>query len=182
MVRVRLTCLRIFEGMTKEPTLILNSKQISQKIIRMAHEIHENHYKEKELVLIGIEGRGVQLATRLSKLLSEISGLTIHQEEIKLNKDKPLSEPMRYSGDLKTLKGKSVILIDDVLNSGKTLIYASRFILEVDAKSLMIATLVDRFHRKFPIRADIVGLTLSTNLREHVTVNLNKGKEAVYLA
>jgi len=168
--------------MTKEPTLILNAKQINQKLIRMAHEIHENHYKEKELVLVGVEGRGIQLATRLSKLLTEISELAIFQEEIRLNKDKPLSEPLKYSGELKSLKGKSVILIDDVLNSGKTLMYASRFILEVDVRSLTIATLVDRFHRKFPIRADIVGLTLSTNLREHVSVNLNKGKEAVYLA
>jgi pyrimidine operon attenuation protein/uracil phosphoribosyltransferase len=167
--------------MTKEPTLILNAKQINQKLIRMAHEIHENHYKEKELVLIGIEGRGSQLTQRLCKLLSEISELSLHQEEIRLNKDKPLSEPLVYTGELKALKGKSVILIDDVLNSGKTLMYASRYLLEVDLKSLTIATLVDRFHRKFPIRPDIVGLTLSTNLREHVTVHLNKGKEAVYL-
>jgi pyrimidine operon attenuation protein/uracil phosphoribosyltransferase len=147
----------------------------------MAHEIHENHYREKELVLIGVEGRGSQLAARLCKLLSEVSELTIHQEEIRLNKDKPLTEPLVFTGDLKSLKGKSVILVDDVLNSGKTLIYASRFLLDVDLKSLTIATLVDRFHRKFPIRPDIVGITLSTNLREHVTVNLNKGKEAVYL-
>jgi len=167
--------------MTKEPTLILNAKQINQKLIRMAHEIHENHYKEKELVLIGIEGRGSQLTQRLCKLLSEISELSLHQEEIRLNKDKPLSEPLVYSGELKALKGKSIILIDDVLNSGKTLIYASRYLLEVDVKSLTIATLVERIHRKFPIRPDIVGLTLSTNLREHVTVQLNKGKEAVYL-
>lgn len=171
----------IFEDMTKEPTLILNAKQISRKLTRMAHEIHENHYREKELVLIGVEGRGSQLAARLCKLLSEVSELTIHQEEIRLNKDKPLSEPLVFTGDLKSLKGKSVILVDDVLNSGKTLIYASRFLLDVDLKSLTIATLVDRFHRKFPIRPDIVGITLSTNLREHVTVNLNKGKEAVYL-
>jgi pyrimidine operon attenuation protein/uracil phosphoribosyltransferase len=167
--------------MTKEPTLILNARQINQKLVRMAHEIHENHYKEKELVLVGIEGRGSQLANRLSKLLQEISEITIGFEEIKLNKEKPLSEPLSYSGEIKSLKGKSVILVDDVLNSGKTLMYASRFLLEVDLKSLTIATLVDRFHRKFPIRPDIVGITLSTNLREHVSVNLNKGKEAVYL-
>lgn len=167
--------------MSKEPTLILNARQINRKLIRMAHEIHENHYKEKELVLVGIEGRGSQLASRLCKHLSEISELSLQLEEIRLNKDKPLSEPLQYSGDLKLLKGKSVILVDDVLNSGKTLMYASRYLLDVDLKSLTIATLVDRFHRKFPIRPDIVGLTLSTNLREHVSVNLNKGKEAVFL-
>jgi len=167
--------------MTKEPTLILNARQINQKLIRMAHEIHENHYKEKELVLVGIEGRGSQLANRLFKQLSEISEITLSIEEIQLNKEKPLSEPVNFTGELKSLKGRSVVLVDDVLNSGKTLMYAARFLLEVDIKSLTIVTLVDRFHRKFPIRPDIVGLTLSTNLREHVTVNLNKGKEAVYL-
>jgi len=175
-------CLCIFERMTKEPTLILNAKQISQNLIRIAHEILENHYKEIELTLVGVAGRGSQLAERLSKLLSEISEINIHLEEIQLNKEKPLTAPLHYSGELKSLKGKSVVLVDDVLNSGKTLMYASRFLLDVDLKSLTIATLVDRFHRKFPIRPDIVGLTLSTNLREHVTVNLNKGKEAVYLA
>jgi pyrimidine operon attenuation protein/uracil phosphoribosyltransferase len=167
--------------MSKEPTLILNARQINRKLIRMAHEIHENHYKEKELVLVGIEGRGSQLATRLCKHLAEISELTLQQEEIRLNKDKPLSEPLQYTGEIKSLKGKSVILVDDVLNSGKTLMYASRYLLDVDVKSLAIATLVDRFHRKFPIRPDIVGLTLSTNLREHVSVNLTKGKETVFL-
>jgi pyrimidine operon attenuation protein/uracil phosphoribosyltransferase len=171
----------IFEAMTKEPTLILNARQINQKVIRMTHEIHENHYKEKDLVLVGIEGRGSQLANRLFRQLSEISELTLTIEEIKLNKDKPLSEPLGFTGELKSLKGRSVVLIDDVLNSGKTLMYAARFLLDVDIKSLTIVTLVDRYHRKFPIRPDIVGLTLSTNLREHVTVNLTKGKEAVYL-
>jgi pyrimidine operon attenuation protein/uracil phosphoribosyltransferase len=167
--------------MSKEPTLILTARQINQKLVRMAHEIHENHYKEKELVLVGITGRGMQLATRLSKLMKDVSDITLHLEEIELNKEKPLSSPPHYSGEMKKLKGKSVVLIDDVLNSGKTLMYAARFLLDIDVKSLTIVTLVDRYHRKFPIRPDIVGLTLSTNLREHVSVNLNKGKEAVYL-
>jgi pyrimidine operon attenuation protein/uracil phosphoribosyltransferase len=117
----------------------------------------------------------------LFRQLSEISDLSLSIEEIKLNKDKPLSEPLQFTGEMKVLKGKAVVLIDDVLNSGKTLMYAARFLLEVDMKSLTIVTLVDRYHRKFPIRPDIVGITLSTNMREHVTVNLTKGKESVYL-
>jgi len=114
-------------------------------------------------------------------LMKDVSDITLHLEEIELNKEKPLSSPPHYSGEMKKLKGKSVVLVDDVLNSGKTLMYAARFLLDIDVKSLTIVTLVDRYHRKFPIRPDIVGLTLSTNLREHVSVNLNKGKEAVYL-
>jgi pyrimidine operon attenuation protein/uracil phosphoribosyltransferase len=113
--------------------------------------------------------------------MEDVSDITVHLEEIELNKEKPLSSPPLYSGEMKSLRGKSVVLVDDVLNSGKTLMYAARFILDIDVKSLTIVTLVDRYHRKFPIRPDIVGLTLSTNLREHVSVNLNKGKEAVYL-
>ena len=70
----------------------------------MAHEIHENHYKEKELTLVGVEGRGSQLAERLSKLLSEISEIKIHLAEIQLNKEKPLTAPLHYSGELKSLK------------------------------------------------------------------------------
>lgn len=167
--------------MSKEQTLILNSRQIKQKLVRMAHEIHEHHYKEKELILVGIHGRGMQMAKRLFDLLGEVSELSLVLEEITLHKEKPLSEEIRFAGELKSLKGKSVVLIDDVLNSGKTLMYAARFLLEVDLKSLTIVALVDRYHRKFPIRADIVGLTLSTNLREHVSVDLTKGKEAVFL-
>jgi pyrimidine operon attenuation protein/uracil phosphoribosyltransferase len=167
--------------MSKEPTLLLSTHQINRKLIRMAHEIHENCHKEKELVLVGIEGRGMELARRLQKLLSGISEIAVTVEEIAMNKEKPLSGPIQYSGELKALKGKSIVLIDDVLNSGKTLMYASRYLLEVDVKSLLITTLVDRFHRKYPIRADIVGLTLSTNLREHVSVDLTRGKESVFL-
>jgi pyrimidine operon attenuation protein/uracil phosphoribosyltransferase len=167
--------------MSKEQTLILDARQIKQKLVRMAHEIHESHYKEKELVLIGVRGRGSEMASRLAKTLKEIGELTIVLEEIGLNKDKPLSAEMEYSGDVKALKGKHVVLVDDVLNTGRTLIYASRFLLGIELKGLAIATLVDRYHRKFPIRPDFVGLTLSTNLREHVTVDFSKGKEAVYL-
>ncbi|MFM7234499.1 MAG: phosphoribosyltransferase family protein [Flavobacteriales bacterium] len=167
--------------MSKEQMLILNSRQIKQKLVRMAHEIHEQHHKEKELILVGIHGRGMQMARRLCDLLAEVSELSLKLEEISIHKEKPLSEDIQFSGELKSLKGKSVVLIDDVLNSGKTLMYAARFLLDVDVKSLTTVTLVDRYHRKFPIRADIVGLTLSTNLREHVSVDFTKGKEAVYL-
>lgn len=167
--------------MNKEKTLILNSLQVNQKITRMAHEIYENHHKSKELVLIGITGNGNTLANRLCDLLQEISQLKVHKFELTLHKEKPLSSPIQFTGDIHDLKGKEVIVIDDVLNSGKTLMYACRFILEVDVKRLSIATFVDRFHRKFPLKADYSGLVLSTNLKEHVSVDLSTNKESVHL-
>ncbi|MEZ4799482.1 MAG: phosphoribosyltransferase family protein [Flavobacteriales bacterium] len=167
--------------MNKEKTLILNSLQVNQKITRMAHEIYENHHKSKELVLIGISGNGNVLANRIAALLKEISKLNIQKFELTLNKEKPLTAAIEFTGDVSDLKGKEVIVIDDVLNSGKTLMYACRFILEVDVKRLSIATFVDRFHRKFPLKADYSGLVLSTNLKEHVSVDLSNNKESVHL-
>ncbi|MFN0032449.1 MAG: phosphoribosyltransferase family protein [Flavobacteriales bacterium] len=167
--------------MPKSRTLILTSKQISQKLMRMAHELHENNYTEKEIILVGVVGRGLEVAMRLHKLLKGIAECDVLLHHIEVNKDKPLGSEMKFSGDIKSLKGKSVILIDDVLNSGRTLIYAAKHLLDAEPKQLATATLVDRFHRRFPIRADYVGLTLSTNLKEHISVEMEKGKEAVYL-
>lgn len=167
--------------MNKNRSLILSALQIEQKIVRMAHEIHENNYKEKEIILVGIVGRGLELAERLHKALLPIANMPIKLERITINKDQPLSGDMVYSGQTAALKNKSVVLIDDVLNSGRTLIFASKYLLTTEPRKLAIATLVDRYHRRFPIHADYVGLTLSTNLKEHVSVVLDRGKEAVFL-
>jgi pyrimidine operon attenuation protein/uracil phosphoribosyltransferase len=167
--------------MNKDRVQIMDYVQIGQKLKRMAHEILENHYREKEVVIVGIDGRGKKMAALLSKELEAIAPFVLVKEEIALDKEKPLSSPVSYTGDVKALKGKAIILIDDVLNSGKTLIYASRFLLDADPKSLAICVLVDRFHRRFPIRADYVGLSLSTNMKEHVQVELEGKSGAVYL-
>jgi len=167
--------------MPKERTLILNGVQIEQKIVRMAHEIHERNYLEKEILVIGITGGGNELALRIAQALEKMNTLQVVRREITLNKEKPAASPAQFNGDLRDLKGKTIVLVDDVLNSGRTLIYASKFLLDAEPKALSIATLVDRFHRRFPIRADYVGLTLSTNLKEHVHVELIQGSEAVYL-
>lgn len=168
--------------MKKGSTPILNSRQIDQKIVRIAHHIHENHYKAKELTLVGISTRGVELANRLMKEIKKISQLKLIVHSIELNKDKPLSSEINYSGELKDLKGKVVVVVDDVLNSGSTMLFAIKYLLDSNPKVVATATLVDRFYRRYPIHADYVGLKLSTNLKEHVTVDLTKGKEVAYLS
>lgn len=162
-------------------TLILNSDQIEQKIVRMSHEIHERNYLEKELFIVGITGGGNQLAQQLAQKLNTFGTLHIELREITLDKSKPADHPVVFSGNLEELRTKVVVLVDDVLNSGRTLVYASRFLLDAAPSSLSVATLIDRFHRRFPVHADFVGLTLSTNMKEHVRVELKSGKEAVYL-
>ncbi len=167
--------------MIKERTLILDSHQIDKKLQRIAHQILENHYKDKDIYIIGIVSDGYTIAERLCTILKSISELNIHCHSLKINKDKPLMEEIEFSGELKSLKNKSVVLVDDVLNSGRTLIYAVQFLLNAEPRKLVTATLVDRIHRRFPIRADYVGLTLSTNLKEHIAVELGNDEDAVYL-
>lgn len=166
--------------MTDDKLLVLTEKQIKQKIQRIAHEIYENHYQEKELVIVGIKNRGLIMAERLKELIDSISEINTTLFGIELHKDKPTTNPIVFSGDLASLKNKAVIVVDDVLNSGRTLIHVVKFLLDYPLKSMKTVVLVDRFHRKFPVRADIVGLTLSTNMKEHVSVDFTK-PEAVYL-
>jgi pyrimidine operon attenuation protein/uracil phosphoribosyltransferase len=159
---------------TKETTIILNHKQVEQKVTRIAHEILENNFKEKKLVIMGIQKEGFVLASRLANILNEISTIDITLCGIEMNKKSPLESDIEIGIESKTLKNKVVILVDDVLNSGKTLIYATKHLLDQNIKGIQTVCLVDRKHRQFPIRADYVGLTLSTTLQDHITVEFGK--------
>lgn len=164
-------------------TLILNNKQIQQKINRIAYEIYENNYDEKEIIIAGIATNGYLLAKRIADVLKTISPLNTKLIEIALDKKDPLSKEIKISLTDKELKNKVIILVDDVLNSGKTLIFGAKPFLNSPIKRLTTAILVDRGHNRYPIKADFVGLSLSTTLQEHITVELDKkGKEVVYLS
>tara|TARA_B100000780_G_C21126177_1_gene457005 strand:- start:1209 stop:1724 length:516 start_codon:yes stop_codon:yes gene_type:complete len=164
---------------------ILDSDQIQRKLQRIAREFIEAHHTEKELILIGIEGQGLEMASRLLQIVQSISQVNVRLEKIKLNKKAPLDSEIVSSFSQADLHDKVVIVIDDVLYSGKTLIYAVKHILESDPKGVYTTVLVDRIHRSFPIRADYFGLTLSTHLKENISVNLSKSgptsDDSVYL-
>jgi len=162
-------------------TLILSATQVEQKIQRIAHQILEKNYDEKEIVLIGIANRGYLLAEKINATLQNITAIKVTLHKLKLHKDKPLDNDVDFSTNLDYLNNKSIILIDDVLNSGRTLIYATRYILESKLKYLTTVVLVDRKHRKFPIKANFVGLTLSTTLQEHISVDFKEGGIKVFL-
>ena len=166
--------------MTK--TKILDAIQINQKLNRMAYQVYESNFKEKNLLIVGIAGNGFKVAERIAQLLTEISSINIKVGKITLQKEQPwLNEPIVDFTE-KDYENKSVILVDDVLNSGATLMYAVKLFLNKPVKQLNTLILVDRSHTRFPVKADFVGLSLSTTLQERIDTDFSKkGKEAVYL-
>jgi pyrimidine operon attenuation protein/uracil phosphoribosyltransferase len=132
--------------------------------------------------VVGIEGNGYKVAKEIALRLEQISKKKISLGQIKIDKDEPWNASAKTDFKPKDFTNKTVILVDDVLNSGKTLIYAVKLFLDQPVKKLNTLVLVDRSHSRFPVKADFVGLTLSTTLHETILVDFSKkNKETVYL-
>lgn len=162
-------------------TLILDSVQIDQKIERIAWQIYEDNSGEKEILIAGILSSGYAVAEKIAASLKKISSLNIKLVTIKINKHSQHDEEVIVSVSADELKDKIVIVVDDVLNSGKTMMYSLRPFLSADLKKLRTVVLVDRNHKRYPISADFAGLTLATTLQEHVSVVLNEPVNGIYL-
>jgi pyrimidine operon attenuation protein / uracil phosphoribosyltransferase len=161
---------------------ILTPEQTDQKVRRVAYEIYERNFEESELVLAGIIGQGYELATLLSLELKQIASIKIHLMEIDVNKSAPYQQPVSFDLAKAVLTDKVIVVIDDVLHTGRTLAYSLSPFLGIQVKKLQVAVMVNRGHRLFPISADYVGYALSTTLNEHIKVVL-AGKDAgVYLS
>jgi len=169
--------------MPNRKLLILNQKQIQQRIDRMAYQILEDNLKEKELIVAGIVEKGYTIAKRLKKVLESISDIKITLIKIDINKNVSHLEASSDI-DIKQVSGKVVILVDDVLNSGRTLAYGLGVFLDIPLKKLRTLVLIDRSHRNFPISPDFTGLELATILKEHVDVVMDEKSEedGVYLS
>ena len=161
-------------------TLILNDKQIEQKLTRMAWQIYEANYKESTIVIAGINGNGFIISQRLVKLIEQISDIQILLTEIKIDKKEPFNSKIELSNKEIDYTDKVVVLVDDVLNSGKTMIYGVKFFLNAPIKKINTVALIDRKHLRFPIQTDYAGLVLSTSIKDHVAVELGK-QEGVYI-
>ncbi|WP_426430810.1 phosphoribosyltransferase family protein [Winogradskyella sp. HB-48] len=159
---------------------ILSHKEIEHKIRRIAYQIYESNVNESEIVIAGIESNGYILAKKIKSQLDKISDINSILCKVTVDKEEP-TNPISTSIKSEDYANKSIVLIDDVLNSGSTLIYGIKHFLDVPLKKFKTAVLVNRNHKKFPVKADFKGISLSTSLFEHVHVNLSKQPYEAYL-
>ncbi|MFK7000529.1 phosphoribosyltransferase domain-containing protein [Flavobacterium oreochromis] len=163
-----------------DTNIILNNKEIEFKIKRIAYQIYETFIEEEEIIIAGIQGNGSILAQKLVGILKEITPLSIQFCEVRIDKKNP-SSPIQTSLLKEQYSNKGLVLVDDVLNTGTTLIYGVKHFLEVPLQKFKTAVLVDRNHKKYPIKADFKGISLSTSILEHVHVVFENNNQYAYL-
>ena len=154
--------------------VILNSNQIVQKIKRLSYELYENNLEEKKVILFGINSNGNILSNRIKKNLDNLFPVNIESYNLKIDVNNSTLNKLDLERD--SLNGKVVIIVDDVLNSGKTIAYSINLILPFYPKKIEVAVLVDRSHKKFPILAKYSGVKLNTTINEHVKIDLKKNE------
>ncbi len=161
--------------------IILTPTEIEHKIKRIAYQIYETFVDEKEIVIAGISKNGFVFAQKIADSLKNISDITPILCEVKIDKLNPGS-PITTSIPAAEYSNKGLVLVDDVLNSGTTLVYGVKHFLEVPLKKFKTAVLVDRNHKKYPVKADFKGISLSTSLKEHVQVVFEKKGDHAFLS
>ena len=160
---------------------ILNHKEIAHKTKRIAYQIYETFVEEEEIVIAGIASNGYLFAEKIAEALQSIAPIKVILCEIFIDKQNP-TKTITTSLFQDEYKNKGLVLVDDVLNSGTTLVYGVRHFLDVPLKKFKTAVLVDRNHKKYPVKADFKGISLSTSLFEHVNVVFEKDNDHAYLS
>ena len=157
---------------------VLNHNQILRICNRFAFQILENSIDSDEIHVIGIVEKGVDIAKIIESELKSITKKTILLSSIKINKKNP-KDSVLFDSNLKK-NVDTIFLIDDVLNTGKTLIYSLSFLLKFNFKSIKTLVLIDRNHKQFPVKVDYKGISLSTNINDNIKlVNNNKKLNAI---
>jgi len=161
-------------------SIILTKKQIDHKIRRIAFQIYENNVAEKEVIIAGIVENGFIFASMLKASIEKISPLKVTLCKVFIDKKRPIN-PIETSLDPKEYQNKPLVLVDDVLHTGTTLIYGIKHFLEVPLKQFNTAVLIDRNHKKYPVKADFKGISLSTSINENISIIFKKGNHYAYL-
>jgi pyrimidine operon attenuation protein/uracil phosphoribosyltransferase len=156
-----------------EKNYILSPEVAAKKLKRMAYEILENNFGETGFILAGIRESGTVIAKTLQHLLKEIAGLETELITVSLDKKNPKEVTLSRLPDF---HNRVIILIDDVSNSGKTLLYAIKPFLDLNPKKIQTLVLVERSHSAFPVKPDYVGLSVATTLQEHIYVEVENDR------
>jgi pyrimidine operon attenuation protein/uracil phosphoribosyltransferase len=165
----------------KSSTLVLDEERIQRTLSRIAHEILEYHKGTDNLAFIGIRTRGVFLSDRLAEEIEDLEkvriptgvlDITLYRDDLSLLSDFPVMKKTEIPYDV---TGKKIILVDDVLYTGRTVRAAIDEILDLGRPlAIQLAVLIDRGHRELPFRADFIGKNLPTSLNEQVEVRLKE--------
>ena len=166
--------------MASKETVILNKKEIAHKLKRIAYQIYEANISQEEVIIAGIKANGYIFAEKLKTALEKIAPIKVTLCKVTMDKKNPISQ-ITTSLKPEAYQNKSLLLVDDVLHSGTTLIYAVKHFLEVPLKQFKTAVLVDRNHKKYPIKADYKGISLSTSINENVVVIFEQGNNRAIL-
>jgi pyrimidine operon attenuation protein / uracil phosphoribosyltransferase len=168
--------------MFQQQNLILDHGQTQRKIQRIAFEVYERNIDENELVFAGVNGGGHDFARILKTEFDAIAQIPSQLVKVLVDKKSPDRGEIQLDCPLDAISGKTIILTDDVLNTGRTLAYCLKTFLKTGIKKMQVAVLVDRDHRQFPISADFSGYSLSTTVNQHIEVLLDKDERfSVYL-
>ena len=154
--------------------IILNNEKIKKILIRIAYQIVEINLNESEIFFVGVQKNGFEIAKLINSELEKISNLRTNVVPISIDKKKP-NKKIFNNADLQLLSNKTVILVDDVLNTGKTLIHGVKFLLNSNLTKLITVVLIDRNHKIFPIKVDIKGTSISTTIDQRIDVIIEKG-------
>lgn len=159
---------------------ILNHQEIEHKIKRIAYQIYETFVGEETIIIAGIASNGFIFANKISQALESISDIKVTLCEVTIDKQNP-SQPILTSISKEEYTNKGLVLVDDVLNSGTTLVYGVKHFLDVPLRKFKTAVLVDRNHKKYPVKADFKGISLSTSSLEHVQVVFDEKGDYAFL-
>jgi pyrimidine operon attenuation protein/uracil phosphoribosyltransferase len=163
---------------------ILDQEAIRARLRRMAFEIYESYYQEKKLIVIGIDQRGGYLATELCRYLEEVSPLEIHLVNTHVDRSDPSgSIGIEIPMDIEDIQDQPVLVVDDVVYSGRTMLNVVAILLQAGARIIHTAVLIDRGHRTLPVSCDYVGMELATTIQQHVSVEIDEseGRAEVFL-
>ncbi|MBI3143056.1 MAG: hypothetical protein HYZ16_09530 [Bacteroidetes bacterium] len=161
---------------------ILDNEKAGAILRRMSIEIWEKNFKAERIILVGIADKGFSLANTLADTLEQVGcSIPVLRWKLQMDKERPLDGPLEIRGELPPAPGDAVVVVDDVLYTGKTLMHAMLPFVHRGHATIQLAVLVFRDYLRYPIRPDFIGISLASTIMEHVEVRMDAQCTEAYL-